>query len=425
MVQTIKHPEQNDVALKTKGVSLAAILDLVRPRVDNTYTTRIRITFNRKSKYYSTKVNFTIKQWDEVCAGKSKREINENKVKVFELLKFANQIILSLESFSFERFENLFLNKKSPWKSVFYAFEDHIETLKEKEQYSTASTYSTAYNSFKTYYLKKDLLFEDVTISFLEDYERWMKNHDKSPTTVSIYVRCLRRLFNLAIIKGDVKREKYPFGSESTNKYEPPQSKNIKKALHISEIEKLFSYETIDKNERFYLDLFLFSYLANGMNMADICLLKYSHIISNEIVFIRKKISTKRKLKPIQVYINEELDEIIQRHGNMPKLSNAYIFPILNEGLSKEKITATIKQNTKQCNKYLKRIATKIGINESITTYYARHSFASTLKMSGESIAFISEALGHSNLQTTENYLASFSSDKRKESQKKLTPWKN
>jgi len=72
-------------------------------------------------------------------------------------------------------------------------------------------------------------------------------------------------------------------------------------------------------------------------------------------------------------------------------------------------------------NHYLKRIAKKIGITENISTYYARHSFATVLRNSGEPVAFISEQLGHSNVQTTENYLSSFDRKKRREAAKKLT----
>ena len=71
-------------------------------------------------------------------------------------------------------------------------------------------------------------------------------------------------------------------------------------------------------------------------------------------------------------------------------------------------------------NKYIKRIATKVGIKESLSTIWARHSFASVLKLSGEDVSYISEAMGHSNLNTTENYLSSFDREKRKAAGRKL-----
>ena len=59
-------------------------------------------------------------------------------------------------------------------------------------------------------------------------------------------------------------------------------------------------------------------------------------------------------------------------------------------------------------NEHMKKIAVDLGINKNVTTYFARHSFATILKNSGVSTEFISEALGHSSLSTTKNYLAGF-----------------
>lgn len=58
------------------------------------------------------------------------------------------------------------------------------------------------------------------------------------------------------------------------------------------------------------------------------------------------------------------------------------------------------------------RIGKELGFG-SISTYTARHSYATVLKRSGANIAYISESLGHSDLKTTENYLASFEKEER------------
>ena len=53
----------------------------------------------------------------------------------------------------------------------------------------------------------------------------------------------------------------------------------------------------------------------------------------------------------------------------------------------------------------MKRILKKLEIDKKVTTYVARHTFSTVLKRSGASTEFIQEALGHSNIKTTENYL--------------------
>jgi len=68
----------------------------------------------------------------------------------------------------------------------------------------------------------------------------------------------------------------------------------------------------------------------------------------------------------------------------------------------------------------MKQIGEALEIDKPLTTYAARHSFATVLKRSGASIEFISESLGHKNVQTTENYLDSFELETKLEMQKSL-----
>jgi integrase/recombinase XerD len=417
---TIEHPEQDNAKLKQKNVSSCAILDTRILNRDNTYTIRIRIIHNRKAKYYTTKIKATKNQFKSIATVNPRGNLRKNKIIILELLKNANDTILQMDSFSFENFEKKFLSKQGKLNNVQEAFSAHIKQLKANGQINTASTYTTASKQLEKYH-SRILKFNDITVTFLKEWENYMKQKKKSPTTISINTRCVRKLYNDAIKRGDANREHYPFGNEDEGLYQPPEARNIKKALSKPDLKKILEYQAVDNSpEQFAKDVFIFSYLGNGMNLNDIFRLKYKNIAGDEIVFLRQKTASKRKTKPIAVPIDEDMQRIIDIYGTKPILPDSYIFNVLIDGLTPEQETARIKQATKQTNKYLKRIAGKIGINGNISTYYARHSFASVLKLSGEDISYISEALGHSNLQTTENYLSSFDSDKRKESQKKL-----
>ena len=79
--------------------------------------------------------------------------------------------------------------------------------------------------------------------------------------------------------------------------------------------------------------------------------------------------------------------------------------------MTPQKQSDTIALLVHLINDHMKEIATDVLIDKPITTYYARHSFATILKNSGVSTEFISEALGHSSLGTTKNYLAGFAQD--------------
>ena len=63
---------------------------------------------------------------------------------------------------------------------------------------------------------------------------------------------------------------------------------------------------------------------------------------------------------------------------------------------------------TRYVNKYLKKIGEYLDISLKLTSYVARHSFATILKNSGVNISLISEMLGHTDLKTTQIYLDSF-----------------
>ena len=128
--------------------------------------------------------------------------------------------------------------------------------------------------------------------------------------------------------------------------------------------------------------------------------------------------------KPVVVSLTKEIRNIINKWGNRPAKNDSYIFPILNNDLSGDQEFANIKQATKTINKYMKRIAKAVGIKQKVTTYTARHSFSTILKKAGASIEFISESLGHSNLQVTENYLDSFEDNTRRKYASKLTDFK-
>jgi Site-specific recombinase XerD len=152
-------------------------------------------------------------------------------------------------------------------------------------------------------------------------------------------------------------------------------------------------------------DIFIFSYLCGGINFTDIANLTRENIVNDRLHYIRQKTG-----KPIKIGIPQEAMLIIEKYS---KESNGYLFPILDNKVHK---TALQKQNRihkirGKVNEILKILGKRLGIEANITTYVARHSFASVLKKSGVNIALISEALGHSDLATTQIYLDSFDNE--------------
>jgi integrase len=240
----------------------------------------------------------------------------------------------------------------------------------------------------------------------------------RSYSTLAMYVRCMRTIMNEAISEGVLDSSYYSFGR---GKYEVPVGEGRKLALPLHSIKEIYHYENpADPITSRYRDLWMFSYLCNGANFKDILRLKFKNISGDEITFLRgKTVRTSKKKKSIVVYLTDEMREIIERIGNPIQLPDNYIFPYLTGEESAEKEYEKIKDIIKRTNKHMKRIATELSIPK-ITTYTARHSYATVLKRSGANIAFISESLGHSDLKTTENYLASFETEEREKNAKLL-----
>ncbi len=396
--------------------TFSVVLDTRREKSDGTYPLKLRVTYKRVRKYYNVGLGDFTKEEFEKITTTNPREFNLKKVKskIKQEEVRSESTYMEMKAFSFEGFESLFYGKEEkPEYTLFSLMQGYIEKLFEQNRVSTAQSYTWARTSLKKYSPNAD--FRDVTPRFLTDYEIWMIQQGNSITTVGIYLRSLRTIFNLAINEGIIEKEHYPF---QRGKYTIPSGRNIKKALTINEIEKIFKYVCVPgSSEEKARDLWLFSYLCNGMNMKDICRLKYKDIEGDKLVYIRAKtlLSTKSNRKPIIVYLTDHAKSIIEKWGQKPVLPSTYVFPILPVDVSPLRERKLVQGITQLVNKYMKRIGVQLGISKPVTTYTARHSFSTVLKRSGVSIEYISESLGHSSLQTTENYLDSFEDDvKRK-----------
>lgn len=402
-----------NLAHMNNEVSTAIIQDTRRVKKDGTFPVKLRVTYQRKRKYYP-RMNLTEEEFKKVMGEKPRGEAKQisNILQTFEVK--ARRIIDKMEVFSFQAFERQFLNDTPAEnkQDVFAALDRYIEELQREGKAGTANSYLCTLRSLKSY--KRKLTFAEITPELLKDYEKWMISKGKSTTTVGIYLRQLRAIFNEAIAAGNVSKELYPFGRR---RYQIPAGRNTKKALSIKDVSKLFSHTPSTPSEGRYFALWKFSYLCNGMNIKDVLRLKYRNIQGDNIIFVREKTknTTRSNSKTIQVYFRPEAKSIVEQLGAEPIEPDNFIFPYLWKGIDPKRELEIKRQVIKNVNKYARRIGEKLRIEKDITTYTARHSYATILKHSNASIEYISESLGHSDLRTTESYLDSFEDDVRRE----------
>lgn len=407
--------------LAMKEATASIYLDELRPKKNGQCSVKIKVTYDRKRRYFSTGIDLLPDEFEKTMQqeGNGKRKTKDQKQtyqKILFYLNKGNDAIKNLTVFTFDGFEQLYFEKRNVTNSVSFAFDRYVEQLKTEKRLTTAESYNSAKNSLESY--KKNLTFADITPKFLSKYENWMIENEKSITTIGIYLRSLRVIYNVQNIDKSI----YPFG-EGESKYTIPTGENTKKALSIDEISRIYSYKAPEHSTTdMAKDYWLFLYLSNGMNVRDFCLLKWSNIDENILTYNRAKTKrTRKKGKSISVALKPETWSIIKKWGQPSLTKDAYIFPHLKNGMTAEDEKAIVKQLTKTINKYMKRIAIDLKIDKTITTYFARHSFATVLKRSGAKVELISELLGHSSVIVTENYLDSFEKEHIQEQTNALT----
>lgn len=400
----------------------AIILDKRRALANGKYPVKLRITFSRKQRYYPCNFSLTIEEYEKVVSKLPKGLFKEISMKLNALEQKALTIINGMNVFDFDQFEKLLYSEQMVRGDVYAYYEKMISRYIELEQLGTAANYKASLTSLKKF--KKKLEFIGITVDFLKKYEKWLIENGKTVSTVGIYLRPLRSVVNHAISDGTLTKDfNYPFGSKTKNKFQIPKTRNIKKALSKSELHAIFTYKPDPGTwEDRAIDFWKFSYLSNGMNMKDIANLKYKDIQGDYIRFVRAKTAyTNNVLTPISVFMTDDIKLIIDKWSNEDKSEDNFIFNILSISDSLERQREKIQQYLKMVNKYMGVIGKNLNIDKQITTMAARHSFSTVLKRSGVGIQQISEALGHSSINTTNSYLDSFEDDVKKEMAKALT----
>ena len=399
------------------GITVSTFFDTRREVSGQKYPVKIRVRYKRDRRDYVTGEKMTVAEWGKLPASKSPELIGK-KSEIQTSFKIIDGVVMELyrdDKFSFEAL-NLRLGKCLT-DTVNSAFAAKIEALKNEAAVSSMWIYQSTIKSIEAFSGEK-VSFTDISAEWLNRYETYLLSKGKSYTTVSIYTRSIMAIMNEAKRSGVIKESQYPFGK---GRYEVPTGEGRKLALTMPQIKAVVTYTDGNETTERYRDLWFFSYLCNGINFGDLLNLKYSNIVGDEICFYRQKtIKTSKIKKEIRATITPEMQAIIDRWGNSDKKPNSYIFPYLTgeEDLTKKK--NVMHDVIKRTNKRLEKIGAAVGI-EGLTTYAARHSYATVLKRSGANIAFISESLGHNDLKTTENYLASFEKEERRKNAALLT----
>ncbi len=405
------------------------VLDTRRAKGKNLYPVKLRVysTQLQIKKLYSTKYDLSKKDFASIMQTERPRlEYKGIRNELTAIEARANDICKKLTPFSFVQFEKKYLRNTGEGSDLIYQYNEAIKKLKSNNSINTASSYELSLKSLKDFIKHSKgkeptkISFSDITSDWLQKYENYMIDTLKrSRTTVSIYLRSLRTIFNTAIRDMEIEPEGYPFGK---GKYQPPTVTGVKKALSKEDLKKLFKAKTKTAEQSKAKAFWFFSYACNGMNIKDIAMLKYGNVEGDKIIFYRAKTinTAKTNLKPVIVYLNDFSKGVIDEYGSKSIKKDEYIFPIISKKDPETLKHTKIKNFTRFINQNLKKLAIKEGLPEDISTYWARHSFATNSIRNGASMEFVMEALNHGNMKTTMGYFAGFEDGDKKEFMRKL-----
>ena len=361
------------------------------------------ISKDRKRKYQGLGVSVNPVFWD---FEKNKPKINcPNREQILRLIaeqtKAFSEQILEYKVIDKDFTAKTLLDKvKSPanLKTVKELFDIHIKRLNDSKRLRYAEMHELVKKSLIKFNGHLDIYFSDIDVTWLRNYETWLRANNLKDNTIGIRFRTLRAIYNLAIEEKSVKKDYYPFDDYKVSKL---KQKTAKRAILKSEVLNVLNYKGKTSYECLAIDLFTFSYLTAGINFVDISNLTQSSIIDNRLSYVRQK--TK---KVITIPLQPKAFELIEKYK---QTGNSYLFPILNKFHKTEQQKANRRHKViSKVNKSLKEIGKVLKIPIDLTTYVARHSFATVLKRSGVSTSIISESLGHSSEKITQIYLDSF-----------------
>lgn len=276
--------------------------------------------------------------------------------------------------------------KKSTTTGLQEFIESNVEEMLADNRISTARSYVSTLSSVMLFSGRNPAIGE-IDADFVMNYAAWMKKKGLTDNTISFYMRVLRAVLN----KYGVDNTSAIFRNVYTG-----VAKTIKRAISLNDIRTIKNASGLPSDLEMARDMFMFSFYMRGMAFVDVVKLTRSNISGDYISYKRSKTGQRLFVK-----IENDTKRIIEKYRSE---KNEYIFPVVPYYESYD--TAIRVQNAR-----LFRLSRKLGFETSLTTYVARHTWASLAKKNGISISVISESLGHNDEKTTMIYLASFDQD--------------
>lgn len=276
--------------------------------------------------------------------------------------------------------------------SVLSFMDARIAELSAAGKQGTARNYTRAKDSLARYLGGDDIPFISLTADFVAGYALFLEKRGVVRNSVSFYMRILRAVYNSAVRHLFVEQT-YPFTDVYTG-----VDRTVKRAVRESIVSRLFRLD-LSRSAGLSLarDLFIFSYCTRGMAFVDMAYLRKTDIRDGSIHYVRRKTG-----QPLCVRMEPCIRQIVDRYADR---SEVYVFPILKSE-DPEKTYARYQVALNYYNRQLKQLGRMLHLDSGLTSYVARHSWATAARNHNIPVSVISAAMGHQSEKTTQIYLA-------------------
>ncbi|MBD3587780.1 site-specific integrase [Bacteroides sp. GM023] len=285
--------------------------------------------------------------------------------------------------------------------------------LQVEGNFGTAHVYRSSLNAIIAYRGKSDLFFSEVTSEWLKGFEVHLRNRGCSWNTVSTYMRTFRAVYNRAVNLRKAPYVPYLFRFVYTG-----TRADHKRALADDDMKKVFVNLSrkagVSLPVRQAQELFILMFLLRGMPFVDLAYLRKSDLRDNVITYRRRKTGCS-----LSVTLTPEAMILIKKYMNRDS-SSPYLFSFLKSREGTKEAYREYQLALRSFNQRLMLLGELLGLGDKLSSYTARHTWATTAYYCEIHPGIISEAMGHSSITVTETYLKPFQDKKIDEANKQV-----
>lgn len=429
----------------------------------------VRVTLQKEIKYLATGYHCSIEKFQAMCEeqfnadynGSRKRTYMAERDEAIAAMERVKDIIVAVDAeyshkINLQTVQDRFNGKQDEGQTLNDVLVEVIAQKRKEGKIGTSQSYECALRRFQEDMCKRKrnnrekeakdreyigMPFDRISNDFVKKWREKMLAQGVNETTAGIYLRCMRVIVNSCIERGQMQGDTKSLFKDARLSF---TNKRTGEFLNADTMQRLYDFWLADEatgkdgkelfaprdKRALFRDLgyFLFSYLGNGLNVANMADLTYNEHYHNsndtELAFMRKKTGDRTNDKSFVIIPIDltPVQALLARLANKP-VAGGYVFPINKDGESE----AVKEEHARKCNanirKALSKLAPLAGLDATPTAAWARHSFATNLSNAGVPIKYIDSSMGHTDGKEVINfYLGGYPHGKRVEYNSLLLP---